>query len=308
MKKSKYKAHMNLARKGLLDQIDEKYELLSKEPLYQNKLARDTESALKYLSDLSLWCNHADGFREDVEDELKERNQSSDYQGVREISAKGEECIRAAWSYLRGAVDYSKKDTARLLSPNLLLHLAASLDKENDSYRSLDEEIVIFEPEYTAPPSAQVQSLIEGLCNRVAKSKDHPVNKSIYTHLSIVAIQPFRFAHKRLGRLLGDSILKDSRLPPAIIYPGEIDTYYNLLRPAVIGWANGSSIAQVPFYDYIAGKVNMRLDRFIDCISGLKEKELQEKQKQKKQFGKRRKNKRDGDHLGRRTHLVKKRR
>ncbi len=259
---STHKTYMALANRNLLAEIDKKFCLLQSEPEYITKLRNGLDSSLRTLSDLASWWNSGQDFRRDIADELE----TTDSINIKRLTREGLNRVHSAWSYLRGAVDYSRRKTHELLSPNILLQLAETLDPKNDSYRKINEKCESFKPDYEPPASSQVLPLIEDLCARLRKSDTHPVNMAAYAHLGIVAIQPFRAAHKRLGRLVQDSILKDANLPVATVYPGEKAIYYDLLRSGVSAFMNEASAGQVPFFDFIAGKVNVQLDRYIDNI------------------------------------------
>jgi Fic family protein len=253
---------MALANRNLLAEIDKKFCLLQSEPEYATKLRNSLDSSLRTLSDLASWWNSGQDFRKDMADELE----TTDSINIKRLTREGLNRVHSAWSYLRGAVDYSKRKTHELLSPNILLQLAETLDPKNDSYRKINEKCESFKPDYEPPSSSQVLPLIEDLCAKLRRPDTHPVNMAAYAHLGIVAIQPFRGAHKRLGRLVQDSILKDANLPVATVYPGEKVIYYDLLRSGVTAFMGESSAGQVPFFDFIAGKVNVQLDRYIDTI------------------------------------------
>jgi len=256
------KTYMSLANRDLLTEVDRKFCLLGKEPEYTTKLRNDLDSSLRHLADLTSWWNSSPDFRRDVSEELEK----TDPDHIKRLSREGVTRVYSAWSYLRGAVDYSKRPTHELLSPNMLLQLAETLDPRNNSYRKINEKCESFKPSYEPPASSQVLPLIESLCDRLRKSEIHPINRAAYAHLGIVAIQPFRAAHKRLGRLIQDSILMDARLPVATIYPGERAIYYDLLRKGVSAFMNQTSADQVPVFDFIAGKVNVQLDRYLDTL------------------------------------------
>jgi Fic family protein len=110
--------------------------------------------------------------------------------------------------------------------------------------------------------------MMEDLCQTLRDTGAHPIDKAVYAHMVIAAIQPFRSAHKRLGRLIQDSILFDHLLPAATIFPGERATYYDFLRNAVIGYSRNDSELKAPFFNYVAGKINVKLDTCVTHLFG----------------------------------------
>jgi|SRR3989344_454820 len=96
----------------------------------------------------------------------------------------------------------------------------------------------------------------------------------IFSHLHLVRIHPFDDGNGRTSRLLQDIILDYFSIPIPVVESGERVTYYNLLDDAVEGWKerkgveqhNGASQGEYQFYTFIAGKINVSLDKVLDCI------------------------------------------
>jgi hypothetical protein len=190
-----------------------------------------------------------------------------DYSGkIMALSKMGIMRIENAWNYLRGAVDYSGKSTAQVLSKQLLIELAKRVDPRNEGIRHPDEIAQIWDGEYLAPEALQVEPMLEGVLARLRKSSAHALDEAAYVHASIVSIQPFARANKRLSRILQDSILVDGGLPPATIEAGEQRIYYDLLKQCVIGCSEKDHKACHAFFDYIAGKVNDSLDEMLNDL------------------------------------------
>ena len=256
------KLYLSLTDPALTTEINRKKDALIREPEYALALKKGVDCSLRYISDLASWWTQNPEARAELEEELK----THDPRDVKMLSREHAERIGKAWAYLRGAVDYSKKSTQRLVNPGLLLQIAEMIDSKNSRYRRFNEKAESFEPEYKPPHAAQVEPLVQELCKNLNSANIHPVDVAAYAHMGIVAIQPYLAAHKRLGRLLQDSILLDAHLPTATIFPGERRTYYELLRNALTGGMRERVDMQVPFFNYVAGKVNVRLD---NCIAHL---------------------------------------
>ena len=98
------------------------------------------------------------------------------------------------------------------------------------------------------------------------------LESSIFAHLHLVRIHPFDDGNGRTARTLQNIILQSYGLPPAVIYAGERHDYYEHLDDAINGWRIRTSIPEnkVPdskeensFYNYIAGRVSVSLDRLL---------------------------------------------
>lgn len=102
------------------------------------------------------------------------------------------------------------------------------------------------------------------------------IESAIYAHLHLVRIHPFNDGNGRTARTLQDLILNDYGLPLPVIEAGERETYYNVLDRAVYDWkhkkysgevTHGATEGEREFYSFIAGKINVSLDKLIECIS-----------------------------------------
>ncbi|MDD5700183.1 MAG: Fic family protein [Candidatus Nanoarchaeia archaeon] len=97
------------------------------------------------------------------------------------------------------------------------------------------------------------------------------VESAIFAHLGIARIHPFLDGNGRTARILQDVILNHYDIPAPIIEAGERMIYYDLLERAVIEMVELEASGETPgitpgegmFYDFIAGKINVSLDRIL---------------------------------------------
>lgn len=97
------------------------------------------------------------------------------------------------------------------------------------------------------------------------------IESAIFAHMHIARMHPFIDGNGRTARTLQYILLDNMRIPPPIIEVGERNTYYSLLDGAVYDWKHereqgtkkGVSHGEQLFYDFIAGKINISLDKVI---------------------------------------------
>ncbi len=130
----------------------------------------------------------------------------------------------------------------------------------------------------TIPPDTYKLTTRE-MPNFVASLKDrlncpkiiNKIESAIFAHLGIVKIHPFIDGNGRTARILQDVILDYYDLPAPVIEAGERMTYYDLLERAIIQIVEEQASGEIPtitsgermFYDFIAGKINVSLDRIL---------------------------------------------
>jgi Fic family protein len=106
------------------------------------------------------------------------------------------------------------------------------------------------------------------------KTRNH-IETAIFAHLHLARMHPFVDGNGRTARTFQDAILDYFGIPLPVIEAGERMTYYKLLDNAVEGWSNRSgrtikgelSEQEKMFYDFIAGKINISLDRILNSCS-----------------------------------------
>ena len=99
------------------------------------------------------------------------------------------------------------------------------------------------------------------------------MKSAIYAHFNLVRIHPFYDTNGRTARTLQNIILDHYNLPFPIIEAGERATYYKLIERAVTGYndrksehQNDLSDEERDFYTFIAGKINVSLDKIMNCL------------------------------------------
>ncbi len=97
------------------------------------------------------------------------------------------------------------------------------------------------------------------------------VETAIFAHFHITRMHPFEDGNGRTSRTFQDVILDRYEIPLPVIQAGERGTYYHFLRKADEGWKDNGGRAsknlsqeEISFYDFIAGKINISLDKIID--------------------------------------------
>lgn len=253
---------ISTADRSLLEEIDEKYHVVREHPEFYLKRLNRVDKSLKNLADVYSWWLA----NEDLRPTLYSEAGVSTSREVKALSKAGIQNIRAGWAFLRGATTATGRKTPGVLTPGLLRNLAFYIDSKNTDFRSPNERADLFEDSYSSPHGSQIPPMIEEVISKLRKSRKHPINKAVYAHLSMVAIQPFTKGNKRLGRMLQDSILYDSDILPAVVQPGEKEVYATSLESGVLGLARDDLKAQRPFYNFVASKVNLALDDVLNDL------------------------------------------
>lgn len=154
------------------------------------------------------------------------------------------------------------------IDEKLIIGIAEMIDPEVVlGYR---HDQVRIEGSYNLPPRpekvpAEMEKLIQQIPNIPT------LERALFTHFEIARIHPFPDANGRTARMVQNLILAQEDLPPVIIYEGERAHYKALLREAVLGRAeregNGKpSDEEKTFYNFLATKININLDKILDHI------------------------------------------
>lgn len=113
-------------------------------------------------------------------------------------------------------------------------------------------------------------------CNNDCDYIKNCIDIGSWIHLHLARIHPFEDGNGRTARIIHNLFLRNlDALPPVIIYEGERKDYINHLDSAVYGFkerdGESEGIVSRPilsqgereFYDYMAGKLNVSLDRIL---------------------------------------------
>jgi hypothetical protein len=236
--------------KSLLLEIDRKKNKIEENPSYFMKTRRKTRKGLIRRSLIHSWLLEHPSERDQNYDGPITRNSEAVRKGVKRLSD--------AWTYLIAQKDPLDvdvlKETASLVEPEL----------NGQGYRN--SRVRLPGLEHIPPNCIKIPDMVDDLFGQLKSGIYHPVDKSVLAHLNLVYIPPFTDGNKRTSRMIQDKILSDNSLPGAGILLGERDVYLDLLDQAFTGIREGDAKLQRPFFDYIAGKVNVKLDEVLNDI------------------------------------------
>jgi len=274
---------------GLLKELDDKKRYLNTE---KNKI-----KVKRYLEDEAnqhsarIELPKAFMYKEDASEEDKQiRLRDIDYY---------KEGLEKAWSYaiknLKTPLDESFiKRVAYLLDKACFEEYSSeALITKEAGYRRINDAVRPSGATKTPPYAAKIPNEMKKLTIDINKGfelldlgKLHPVELAAYSHLNHVRIHPFTDCNGRTSRMLQNSILYKNGFPPAIIYEGERRMYHQLLDDAIVGYNDRESYKEgdywgilnendvdkirieitkeKAFFDFIANKVNVSLDKLLD--------------------------------------------
>ena len=175
----------------------------------------------------------------------------------------GVECMRNAWLWAKQL--YLQQG---LFDQELIIGIAERIEPEivlgyrHDQVRILGS--------YNLPPRPEkVPWEIEKLIQQTLTIST--LEKALRVHFEIARIHPFPDANGRTARMVQNLILAQEGLPPVVIYEGERAHYQDLIGGAVHGYSlkeekGKPSDEEKTFYTFLAGKVNICLDKLIDHL------------------------------------------
>ena len=110
--------------------------------------------------------------------------------------------------------------------------------------------------------------------------KDETINRiepAIFTHFHVARMHPFVDGNGRTSRTIQDVILDHYNIPLPIIQAAERMFYYQLLDESISAWRDRGgkdsnkdlSKEERRFYDFMAGKINISLDKILRNCHGL---------------------------------------
>ncbi len=253
---------------NLMKRIKEKKKKIDENPEYYKKRQLKINESLVVLGDIYSWYQENPEIQDAIVDNLhiksSKKLHKKVYEGIRQI--------KNAWYYLTNNPAL-KKNFLKNLEEEHIKKVAKLIDPKNNikGYRKQPEftsgDVSLnFPGIYQPPKPREIHDLISRCLNNVKQGDLFPIEKAAYTHLNLAAIQPFWDGNKRTARLIQDRILYDYGFPPAIIHPGERKAYMDVFCLALQGLKNNKLEKQRPFFDFIAGKVNMALDDILNYM------------------------------------------
>jgi hypothetical protein len=249
---------------SVADGIEDRLKRIQDDPAFFSVRASEIEDELRHDADLhSFWLEYPDLRRELLLEYGAERESQ-----IKRMAQKGVKNIKRAWQYLNS--EQFKESRAGVLgffTPETIEQVGKYIhpDGNADGFR---KEYVHSPFQAYSPRSPElVPVMINQLCKYVqAMSHKHPVELAAEAHLRIAGIQPFRDGNKRTARLVERRILEAYGLPTSFIPCGERGIYIDLIKKALNGLKENRTNEQIPFFDYIAGKVTVALDKIIDDL------------------------------------------
>lgn len=277
---SELNAKKRLISPRILKRIDEKYQILSEDPYYDEELKRKECKLLFQESTV----NSAR-----LEEELVNLQNTGTNGKSRPVSKKKVEDearnlgkkVQEAWIF--ACRNYQGKITEELIGgighiidpfANPSSQLRTGMVQVGGRSAFTPDKLRLFLPRY-------LEELNDGFVYLGKKSEDSerlPINsveKAAYAHLSMFIMQPCSDGNKRVGRTLQNLILQEAKLPPPIIYSAESPEYISKLCAARMAFDERGSTSssddfsqtERDFFDYIGTKVLISLDRMNDALS-----------------------------------------
>jgi len=249
-----------IVSQNLLDEIDEKKELISEYPEYFLRRSNLVRTTLRRACNVhSFWIEHPE-----LRTKLLRDFEAEDTSEFRARANIGMVRINDAWKYLKKVS--GKSNELEYISSRNILEVLSIVEPELNSGSFRHERVSMRLSGFTPPNHLSVPDLAEKFCYEVNNGDLHPVEVAAQCHLYIAAIQPGLDGNKRTGRLFQNTVLHNYDLPPAVIPVGERTTYIDLLEPAMASFRESDYRPQIPFCNYVAGKVNSALDYMIDDL------------------------------------------
>mgnify|MGYP001324398346 CR=1 FL=1 len=213
--------------------------------------------------------------------ELRDKNKS-----VRKAFEKE---IRTAGKNLKNAWDYGKNHFNPLFDDFFLVDVAKLVDPKVEGYRADNVRVLTSMISRPDPYSLREEHLpkffqdLKELNSKHEQNKQEKIYESCFdigawVHFNLARIHPFEDGNGRIARILHNLYLRNSdSFPPIILYEGERFDYYSHLENAMRGFIqrkgrknslvvtrDGLSKGEMEFYDFMAGKLNMALDKIIE--------------------------------------------
>jgi hypothetical protein len=246
---------------SLLEEIDEKKEIITKNPDYFLKRSNMIQNTLRRAANIhSFWMEYPE-----VRRAMLINSKGDPLSSSRLKSKIGIERINSAWNYL--SREALASDGLEYINPGNILDTLKTVEPDVNDGGFRNARVTMGLAGYIPPNPVKVPEMVDKFCNDLNGSELHPVEAAAFAHMEIAAIQPGYDGNKRTGRLFQDAILYDNDLPPAFIPAGERQVYIDLLEMAMNAYRQMDFTRQRPFCDYVGGKVNSALDYIIDDLN-----------------------------------------
>ena len=202
-------------------------------------------------------------------------------------NGNGKKFVEESIENLENAFEWGRKNfNPPNFDDSLLLGIAGRVTPdlyigENARYRHLHEGTSIIGARVIPPypqklTEKEMPHFIESLRKKLQyRGTLNRIHAAIYTHLHLARMHPFIDGNGRTARLTQDVILDHYNIPLPVIESGERNTYYNMIDRAVYDYkhkkqsgevTHGATEGEADFYTFMAGKINMSLDRIVKCI------------------------------------------
>jgi len=201
---------------------------------------------------------------------------------------KNKRCIKKGIKNISGAFRWGKQNfNPKKFNESFIRNVAGKIcpnvwEGGIADYRRVTYGVTISGSEFTPSYPQKVVDIEipffeNSLREKLTSCNEDPIKQILaaaYAHFHIARIHPFEDCNGRTARTTQDIILDHYGLPAPVIEAGERDIYYKCLEAAVGDWkdkegikaAENATKGEGMFYSFIAGKVNVSLDKVLDCI------------------------------------------
>lgn len=251
-----------------VNEIEEKLRKIQDSPQFFSERAKFIKEGLEHMADIhSFWLEYPDLRMRLVED----KNIKNETDAIT-AAKKGINDVKDAWKYLTSkSLNESNLGVLGYMSLKVIEKVGKIVEPGRNVSGFRRDPIYSPFPLYQVPSSLvirMINELCEDIKERHNQSGDYPVELAAEVHMRIAGIQPFKDGNKRTARLFERRILEGFGYPTAYIPYGERDHYLDILRRALYGFKDKrDEDAQRPFFNYIAGKVNVALDDIINDLN-----------------------------------------
>lgn len=263
------KIEMKVNRESLQD-IDRKKRELQNRPDCYMKAQKIMDNNFRLMADLhSFWLEHpaiTTRFLSNLGYTGNPNNLEEVRRFTRRISREGTERLERAWKYLSERNTHG--DLSRTIRPADVIEVLRYVEPGINAGGYRRERATLGLKNFIPPNPVRVPEYVEMACEKLKGRFRHPVEDAALIHLLIAGIQPGRDGNKRSARLFQNRILRDGRLPPAMIRKSSRTDYLNHLEFGLQGVRDGNERYVSVFGNYVANRVNSTLDEVLAYRNG----------------------------------------